>query len=83
MLINGLNLFYCEGGEMLEHVALRGFGISVFGSTQHLTGQGPEGPAVAAPALRREVGVPEVAFNLSYSEIGRNARRKLFWASKE
>ena len=69
MLINGLNLFYCEGGETLEPVSLRGFGVSIFGNTQNLTGKRPEGPAIAGPALSREVEVPEVPFNLSYSEI--------------
>lgn len=31
--------------------------------------QCPEGPAVADPALSREVGGPEISFSLSCSEI--------------
>lgn len=84
MLINGLNLFYCEGGEMLEPVALRGFGASIFGNTQNLTGQHPVGPATADHALSREIGIPDIPFNLSCSEIlWWNAYWKLFWAGKE
>jgi len=69
MLIIGLNPFYSEGGETLEPVTLRGFGVSIFGNKQNPTGQHPEGPTVVDPALGREVGVPEIPFNFSYSEI--------------
>lgn len=61
--------FYDESGQSLEHVALRGFGVSIFRNIDSLTGQCLEHPAVADSDLSRKVGVPEVPFNLSYSVL--------------
>lgn len=48
--LNKRNFFYCEGGQTLEHVAWRGYGVSVLGDIKNLTGHDPKQPDLGDPA---------------------------------
>lgn len=54
--LNRKTHFCCEGGQIVERVAKRGCGVSVM-EIQHLTGEGLEQPALADPALSKEIGL--------------------------
>lgn len=47
------NISYCEDGQTLEKIALRGGGLPILGDTQNTTRQGPEQPAQVDPAFSK------------------------------
>lgn len=46
-------LFYCEGSQILEHIAQEGYDSSMLGDAQNQTRRSPEPPALIGPALSR------------------------------